>query len=548
MLKLTKNIIIIGVLISIIFNINAFANGYTKILDSSSYATVVDIIDGDAIKVKLNNGETAYVKLAGINANGYDSSYTYLMQKILGATVLLVNENSATSNKWNYMLVYYNGTNINQDLIEKGYAIIDNTQNKTSINNSLVSAQSNATAYGNGVWAYNSKTASTLTGQTSTALYTGNKVNINTATESQLKNYLNNITDKLASEIVAYRSKNPFSNITELKFVDGMTRDIYNQNKNIITVSTNINTAQDIELKTLRELSDSEIDKIIAYRSEKEFTKIETLKDFISYTKYSNIEPYISVTGVTEIYNTINTYIANINGSDKTYLTYTGLSNTNAGIVTSYRTNGYTYKTLEELLKLPGFSTTKKELHYLEDNLNIMTNLNAKNKNELSAIFSENLTKVIYSTDISSSATSETLKKLLTNSVYDKVKDYIYIGSYSTNYINLNTATQTELTNIGFSVSQANQIINSRPITNSSMLPFNISQLNTKISLYTNINTASSEELKSLSSKMSSSIISNIKSYVKEQPFNSLDELKEYLTSIGESQLYTEIKDYIVFR
>lgn len=548
MLKLSKYSILIAILISIFFSINIFASGYTKISTNSTYATVTGVIDGDSIKVKLNNGETAYVKLAGITSNGYDDAYLYLTQKILGATVFLLKDDTSYSDKWNYMLVYYKGTNLNQDLVERGYAVIDNTQSKTSINNSLVSAQSNATAYGNGVWAYNSSTASTITGQTSTTLYSSNKVNINTATQSQLKTYLNNITDTLAASIIEYREKNPFSNISELKFVEGITRDIYNQNRNIITVSTNINTASDLELKTLRELTDSEINDIIEYRANNKFTKVETLKNFISYSKYSKIEPYISIDNQTEIYNTYNSYVANINGATTTYLAYTGLTSNNASKIVSFRTNGYTYKTLGELLHLPNITLTEKTLNYLEDNLQVMTNLNTENKDDLNSIFSSTLASKIYSQNISASATSSDLKEFLGSTVYDKVKDYIYVDINSNEYINLNTATQEQLTDLGFTYTQAKQIINARPITDASLLPFDISDFNTKVSLYTNINTASYKELVSLNNGITTSVISNIQNYVKDQPFGSLNEFKEYLTSIGESQLYNSIKDFIVVR
>lgn len=545
MLKKYKYLIFISLVIFFIFSINTFANGYTKINDNSTYATVTQIIDGDAIKVKLSTGESAYVKLAGITANGYDEAYEYLIQKLLGANVFLVKDGYESSIKWNYMLVYYNGKNINEDLLERGYAIIDNTQDKTSINNALITAQSNATAYGNGVWTYSSSTASTITGQTSTTNYAGNKININTATQSQLKTYLRNIDDKLASAIILYREKNPFSTIEELKFVEGITRDIYNQNKNIISVSTNINTATYLELKSLRELSDTEIDKIIEARIANNFTKIESLKELISSTKYSNIEPYISISDTYQIYNTINSYIANINGAERSYLIYTGLSSSDAEQIIAYRKNGYTYKTLGELLKLPSFSLTEKNLNYLEDNLQTMTNLNPKNKNELESIFSSTMASKLYSTYIS---TTSNLKTVLGETVYNKVKDYVYVDTNTNSYINLNTATQEQLTSIGLTYSQAKQIINARPITNSSLLPFNIADFNTKVSLYTNINTASDTEIQSLNSGMTSTIINNIKSYVKDQPFGSLDEVETYFASIGQADLYKSIKNFIVVR
>ena len=540
-----KKIITILIILTFAFCFKALANNGVEITQSSAPATVLQVIDTDAIKVSLDGtNEIAFVKLKGIKGNAFNEGFYYLTNTLLGEKVMLVKDGAPYfDGKWNYMSVFFNGVNISNELVANGYAIIDKNQSQGSYYQSMAANQDLASSYGFGIWKNEYPDYSSITNNTPNSLYIKDKVNINTASLHQLKTLLKGITPEVGNNIIYYRERNPFTTIQEIKFVKGFTKEIYDQNKNIMSVSTNINNATENELVTLG-LSASQINSLIEYRTKKEFNNIsELVPNIISSLEYNKIKPFINTIDKNEINYIISSSVANINASSQSYIEKVGLSPKFAQEIVNNRLNGYTYKTLMEIGKFKNNALAESELHKFEDNLSLFTNLNSSNEEEIIYLFGNTLGKKVYNQNFK---TKEDLKKFVSESRYNFYKDAIYVNDIQTDYININTAKSSQIQSIGFSSNEASLLIKARPITSAAKLPINISNFNSKVSLYTNINKASRNELSSLG--LNSVLINQIIAYRNEQPFATKDEIKNMFQKNNALNEYLEIEQYLVTR
>lgn len=531
---------------------NTFAETYSEIL-GTKVVNVIEIIDGDAIKVKvLETGEIARIKLLGVDARGYNGGIDYLRNTILGANVVVSTDNSVPTpiDGWNILYVTYNGININKTLIDKGYAVANASHSSSGYFDSLISAQDNAKYRSTGIWD-NGSTNSSRREEAYRTGYINDNVNINTANASTLADRLSGVDRNLADEIIKYREKNPFNTVSEIKFVKGFDRRLYDLNVNIMAVSTNINRASREELLTLGNIEKREADDIIDSRDKKNFTTINQLrtKDLITQSLYNKISKFITTEGIDTLVDyTVGTTVVNANTASYDELVSAGMSREEAQIVVNYRKNGYTYKTLMELGKLPGINLTEKELNYLEDNVHVFTDINNCKDSELRSIFrSMDVSKIREGRNYNNISDLQT-KGLITNDMYNDVKDILYTGTFRSNRVNINTATAEQMQNAGFSSSEAAEIINKRKFLTSDDLSFDLKHNNTNAALYTNVNTASQDELKSLNNGITSDLVDRLLNYRNDQPFGSYDELEEFFNDNSASSVYNSIKEYIVFR
>jgi len=544
---------IILILLFILSNVSYVICGeqYVKISGSKT-AKVVQIVDGDTIKVQLNDTkQLALVKLIGVDAQGYDEAVKYLINRILGGNVTLNPDTSINDNNeiWNHMYVLYNGTNINNELIQKGYGIVDTQYAQASIYDQLTSSQRVAKDNNIEIWNHGVRADSTIGNYAAGRDNVINEnININTAPEEMLRERLKDVTASIASNIVKYRSKNPFTTVGELKFVDGITRRIFTENADNMVVYTNLNSASEKELLTLGGITQSEVDAIIVQRKKDRFDKVSTLKskEILEETLYNKIKNYVSVNNNNEVEISINSNVININSASKSECIASGLTSSNIDKIMDCRKNGYTFKTLMEIANIPliGLSTT--DLNYLEDNLKVRTELNNAKDSELTSVFGNN-----YSNRVKDKRTFkniEQLEDILDSRQYNKIKGLVYVGNEYTKYVNLNTATEEQLRNVGFTNSEINQLLNARGMKTALDLPFDISKYNDSVTLYTNINLATSQELETLNNGITKTIIDNIINYRSSQPFGSQEEVRQFFADNNASALYNNIIDYITVR
>lgn len=556
--EIMKLKIIPAILLSAVISVgglcnNVSAENFVCINDDVVTAKVLQIIDGDAIKVQLlGSGEIALVKLLGVNAQGYNMAVSYLTDKILGANVTLNSDkNIATSQgNWNYMYVNCNGVTINDDIVMKGFAVVDKSHAEASRYSSMSTAERTAVANGSEIW-NNASTVNDGSGTLRSGIdYTGDMVNINTATVEQLRTRLVGISNSVAEKIDEYRRKNPFNDIRELKFVEGITADIYTYNKKIICVSTNINKATREELETLGNISTKDVDDIISFRKRERFNKTKDLvsKGLMTNSKYNSISDFISESDSWEDEDiSIPNTTLNVNTANQSSMNLSALGNISGNVVTNQRVNGYTFKSLQELLFIPNIDVTEKELNFMEDNIHTMTNINEASDSELRSIFTR--TGINRIRDARWINNLETIKAMLDSEVITNVnhlEDIMYTSYYRTSYVNLNTATIVQMIEAGVPKADAQAIAVAVPIRKPSDLPVNVSYYNGKVALYTNINVATDSELKTLG--LSDTLIAEINNFVDEQPFGSIAEVKQFFAKNNATSVYQRIGDFIVVR
>lgn len=542
------------------------ANSFTfanknVIVNGSASATVIRIIDGDAIEVRLlQSGDTALVKLIGVDAQGYDDAVNFLTNYLLGQTVVLSPDSGITLSIgiWNNMYVTLNGESVNKIMIEKGYGITNPSYMPASNYSEYLTAQRTAKAGNIGIWENGVRENGTTTTYGNTynnIIYTGklankNKhvVNINTATAQMLVQGLNNVTGGIANAIINYREKNPFNNVKEIKFVQGFSKELYDSNKDLMTVCTNVNYADEEELFSIGNITEEEVDKIIEYR--RKHSKISSIADLkgeelLNSNRYTKYKDFLSTYDKPEIDVTINDNVANVNSATHSQLVSAGLTSSAATKIIEHRTNGYTYKTLGELSKIPGISLTDQQINELADNLTVCTDINNADTCEMKSVFGDLANKVISKRHYYS--TSD-VTEYISYDKYEKIKNVICIAADDKDYINVNTATSSQLAEFGFSTSTAARLASEKGMKSAVDLPCELTANDINASLFTNINTATVKELKSLNHGITDGIINEIISYREEQPFGTVDEMQKFFSDRNYFSFYNSIKEYLVVR
>ncbi len=549
-----KKIISTTLILLILFTYNINGSNNYQVINENLYAIVTKVFDAEAMEIKLvSTGEVALVKLIGVNSQGYNGGYEYINSRLLGKQVLITYDTTVyTPNKnWNLVYMRENGDLINTKLIELGYAQAELSTSTDTIYANYQKLQNTAKNNNLGMW----QDKGLISAETSSQYYYDtNTININTATENQIRNNLEDITSTLASNIVSYRKNNPFNSIEEIKFVDGMTKEIYDKNIRLIHVVTNINKAKHTELASLINITSSEADTIIEYRDKKGTIYLKNLvnDNILSDNDYNANKNFLSENDETYIYIAAPERVVNINTATSTELARAGLSNSNANKIIKLREEGYTFKNIGELELVDTLSISKSTLQKLQDNLTVKTNINTASSYELTSLFggtysglTNDINTIIKNRDYKN---INEIKDTIGETRFSKIEPFIYVDKYSNDFVNINTATVKELTDLGISTSYANSIVNySNEIRDFTQIPVNIKNFDHKITLYTNINNASINELLSLDGNMTTTIASGIIDYSEEQPFGSLSELKEYMEKDNLS-VYNKIKDYIVFR
>ncbi len=532
-----------------------FAENYVILSDDNVSAKVIQIIDGDAIKVRLlDTNETALIKIIGVNSMGYDASVKYLTDKILGAVVTLAKDSNINivSGSWNYRYVIFNGVNISNELVAKGYAALDTSQSNGSLYSYLTDRERAARSSQTELWGAGVNSSNTIAGNgfsvnRGSSGLAADKININTASVYQLKSSLDGVGDNLAQNIVKYRGTNPFNDKYEIMFVPGFTSDIFQSNKEKINVCTNLKTASAEELETLG-ISDEEVDDIIAYRNK---SVIEELADFkrknlIGDKKYENLKPYINVNDNNSIDETIGNYVVNFNTASEDQLKSAGLSAADAQAVVNLRVNGYTMKNIMELSFADSLNLSEQQLYSYEDNLHAVTNINQAKDSELRSVFTLAEISKIKNSGMFNSLSD--IGERLSGEARERVNGCVYFSRNITEYININTATPDQIELTGLSAEKARTLAAAAPMKSAEDIPFNVADYNDKITLYTNINKASQAELKTLNNGLTNALITDIINYRNEQPFGSYDELKKFFIVRNASVVYDSIKDYVVLR
>lgn len=476
------------------------AFGQYAILKQGGYAKVLRIIDGDSLEVSfIQDNSTALVRMIGVDAKGFNQAVSYLNSELMGRTVRLSFDANIRSpeGRWNLMYVYLNEVLINQVLLEKGYAVVNENHRFSAQFSSLTASEQTGQSKLLGLWTPDTKN---IAASGSSYTYSADCVNINTATASQLQELLTDVNYTLARSIITYRNNNPFNTVKEIKFVDGFTKEIYEKNKDQMTVVTNVKRASSKELSTLESFTRSEVSDIIEYREDTGISKITELysEGIISRSKFNLNEPFISAKDEYGTDYAEPEYVFNVNTTSAAGLVLTGLSESEADRLISYR-EYHPFRNFGEVSELLNLSDRERD--HLEDNLKTATDSN-----------------------------------YVKNDVVEE-------------YININTATFQQFRDLGLSINEANRMTdkNKRMYT-FAQIPIDSEKIREKGVLFTNINRTTAAELATLDSDMSSDIINDILRYTEDQPFGSMSEVRTFFVDKNKQSLYNSIRDFIVLR
>jgi len=511
---------------------------------------VVEILDGEALVMKFNNTNVK-VRLIGVKTNASQEAYNYMISNVKGKYAYIRTDDFYNSQRadsafvLSYIYMYDTGEMINQKLLNNGLAELDTSHKEAQYYKILENAQEYASSNKNGLWSDSS-------------LSSTNYVNINTATSTEIKNINSAITSALATEIINYREYNSFNTVSEIKFVKGMTKEIYDLIKNSVTVCTNINTASEKELLTLKGLTDSDVEKILDYRNSKgSFSYLGQLqtKANITSNKYKDNLSYISLEEKKSINEYIGKSVVNINTATVSQIVTASdgmISSDEAEIIVKAREKGYSYKTLGELMELGGVELTETQINRLEDNLHLYTDINNAETSELRSLFGSksNVANIINKIEQQRPfKTISEFKQIVDLDKYDIKREYIYIDEYSSpDRININLASDEQLGELDLTAAELNSLKKSKgSIKDFNDIKFDVENIDSYISLYTDINLADKRELMTLEN-MTASLAEDIIEYRTNQPFGSKDEIKKFFTDKNQLALYNQIRDYIVVR
>jgi DNA uptake protein ComE-like DNA-binding protein len=523
------------------------AIGYV-VLEGAASGKIIEVLDGSSIIVQVaGSTDLARVRLIGVEERKDNMAFSYLNSNYLGKTVTLEFDDKIPSPEnfyWNVMYVYYGKTLINRDILGKGFAKTNESHRAAAMYDNFLDDAANSMVNQIGVW------------DDGKAMYpyAGTGVNINTATVEQLRGLLMESDSKVVDNIAAYRSENPFDTVSELKFVDGFTRDMYNKVRNSAVVSTNIQTATDRELLTLKNITEKDVAAILDYRNITMFYDVSELatKNLISRPTYDLNFPFIAVTDRPELSYAIPDMVVNINTATAEQLLAVGIPRHQAELIVSAReASAYSYKTLGELVHIPDMAWSDADLDKYADNLRVLTDINTAPHNELLSLFPDGDTgeaENIFRARPFMSASN--VQHLISAASYDRIKKYIYASSDTPpKYVNVNTATLDILTGAGLSEESAAAVYRVRgQIYRGEQLRGDYAPLDMHLSLFTNINTATYEEIESLSADLTLGMVGSIVAYREDQPFGSLDEVREFFEKLGSASMFNTIGKYIVVR
>lgn len=270
----------------LLFSVKAFGNP----INNKSVVKIIEIIDGDSLKVLQDNGKISFVRLIGVDCKGNDSAFKFLNNEFMGKSVVAVLDSTIVPyfNRWNFAYIYSDGVCLNNTLLQNGYAKPNLAHVNSDSYYNLTGASVAAKQASIGIWSEKSNL--------NDAFYKEYKININTARKNILMEYLNGIDEMTANNIIICRNIKPFKSIEEVKNVFGITNDIYMKNEFLMTVKTDINKAGFEELMSLGHMSEEKAKSILDYRYKTLFTDLSQLysKAFISKNEYNLIADFIT--------------------------------------------------------------------------------------------------------------------------------------------------------------------------------------------------------------------------------------------------------------
>lgn len=534
------------------------ARGLLVELEKPRVGVVTKIIDTEAVEVMYYSTLSSVptierIKLVGVNSMASDDSLEYSKNQLLGKTVFVVYDTQLKTDADGYRPAYlYINTDqsFNETLLQFGYGVFDTTDNNALYKIDLLKAEQIAKRQELNMW----QTASSPV----------NKVNINLASLESLMEHFD-FTSTQANDIINYRKNNAINSLEELGFVlPAFNRDfLQNQGRSVHFV-TDINSASLYELTSLFSTFSSleYAYKLNDYRVFQPLTSLASVKSLLTLTStdYSKLELFSTLTPNNNLYLEPLKKKVNVNTATLDELQKASSMNlTQATTIVNLRNQfSYTFRSLEELCKY-NLVVFPQGLTYYTDDLQTMTNINTANLDELMSLFSKVMTsettKAQYAKkimDLRPFYDYSKLEQTVGFAFYKYIQPYIFIDEVPNTVsvpININTAAKSKIISyLGLNASNSTQLLSRSTRFSSPQDVFFMNASNaSKVTLYTNLNTASVQELLLMHYSMTQSLANKIVNYRIEFPFYQLSDIASLLEAEDRSDLYTIIKNYVVF-
>jgi len=488
-------------------SVNASSDSYVRIT-GDTWATVLQVIDGDALRVQIwGSDDVALVRLAGVDTMGRTDARDFMAGALLGRAVELVVSaaqvgDARFDDRWTAVYLIHERNVYNRALVMRGLAQVDRVFYQDHwLWSSLLMDENRARAARLGMWTPDGFRATAGGHQRRWWGYTGERVNINTATASQINRVLTNAEIQIGSSVVRYRNHSPFQRVEDIKFIDTrVSRRDFDNYAHLFKVSTNINTATQDELTQLLGVNTNIAREIIRARERAWFTDIYQLRtqNLVTQSVFEQNRQFISTYDVEEIVAATPDIIVDVNTATASELQEAGLTSAQATAIVNSRGNGYTIKSMGEIAQVSGVTLSERRIHELADNIRV----NVDSPHHVQP-----------------------------------------------RRININTATQQELFRVGFNNQQVGAIMGRRGRMNSgSDLPFNVSEFDQYITLFTNVNTAMADEWMSLSEDIPLSFASRLEQETRSQPFGTLNELRDFFEDHGFEDEFLRIRRFLILR
>ncbi|MDR2183761.1 MAG: helix-hairpin-helix domain-containing protein [Clostridiales bacterium] len=517
-------------------------------LQSGDRVQVIEIIDINAIRVRTPRGD-ALVRLIGVHHGGTPQGMNFLTREIMGNHVHVVRDPLFPNvGRWNYLYIMHVERFINGELILTGFGRLNEAHYRAAQFENIRQGQAIAREAGLGQWANELRTP--------IITQYGERININTADAAQIMAHLGAGRD-LANSIVSFRGSAVFQTVNDVKFVPGVTWEFFASNRNRMAIVTNINTANIPELESLANITAEQAEAIVESRSGgRSFTAASQLvtRGIMNPWEFNIISPFISLQTEVQTQFARPNIRANVNLASQTQLIASGASFTQAIGITTQR--GFLpMRNLHDLKDMPGFETME-QINALADNLRAYTNINTAPRSEIESLFGENVlqTAVDAIMDNRPFVGTDQISEFFDTAIFNRIEPFIYVGSRPPYpVVNINTATHQQLMDAGFYDAEAARIVNNRPILRPSQMVLWQTvvrpELRANITLYTNINNATNQELMSLDGAMTQDVASRIVSYRNDQPFGSFAEVEDFFAADAATwEMFLRFRNFIILR
>lgn len=553
---LTSTFIIILLLFAQVIGVNA--KGIVVEYDQPRVGVVIDVIDGEAVKVLYLSTlktvpEVETIKLIGVDSMANDETFNYMRHQMLGKVVFVLKEEGLPeipgfTNGYIYLTT---DMSMSEVLLKEGRVALDETFENASQYSDLVSTSSYAKRHELGIYELSDSPR--------------NYININTASHALLVEHLD-ISDEAANGIISMRTYNPINDTRELGFThEEIDKEFILNHYKTIHFMTNINDASVYELGSL--INSDKFEQIAfdinqylifnPFQTVEDIKKIPSAKNF-----YYLVKDFITMDYNDNIYSESTTHRkVNINTASATEISQlTGFNITTAASIVYLREeNNYSFKSLSELMK-PGYPLNGFDMNVLMDDLTVYTEINEATTYELTSLFSgSELPVQKVQTFVSLLQTYRPfynqmqIELLLGETVYNDIASYILVDGQRDALIdapiNINTNTDErvfEHLNLPLDY-QLRYDAHVYKYYDPEDLDFNRKEDRDSFSLYTDINGASYEELMLMHTNMTTYIANKIIEYRSDYPFYTLEEVKEFFTDMKYLYIYNDIQDFIVF-